>query len=443
MKKKTSKKSQYYRENFNGSVELQSQLGSLGYDLAKLGSEEEFYDRLRKYDREYFNLLPDCLEIVHNHYFDNIKTCYLIDKLDAFRLLNKDAAVGFGGSLEGIRDRRDPRLFQYLEDYLDVPTQCIINASQKDEVRVVGKTPRLFMSYPVEHVFMSTMVLHDFSEQFYENSYLKKGIASSVTDSPQNGAMALYKKDLMERRYLYATDTSAQDSSINPEFINFVYAWIKDKMVLDHVSNVWFERIRHNSVNKLVSMNGACYMVRGGLGSGDYLTLIINIMWRLYMVLDNYSFDLKKFFEENTVIINGDDLVMSSDHLLDLNSRHAKIEWKGMPIDISELDFCSMKFHPYIRHDYEKCLAVLNCRKKKRFVGLSSMEMQRLGGMLRLCVNPEFHAIILKRMNQLRKDYPETEQSFWSLVIDWDSVYYSYNLEYPQKRSSFELSALF
>jgi len=439
MNKKTSKKSQYYREGLVSEIKLynprykgpdvvlHSQLGS-GYDLAKLGHYDQLIDRLRKYDRIYPDLDQKCVDLTFDHYFKNIGDCQIIKREEAFCLLNKDASVGFGGKLLGIKDRKDPQLFDYLEEYLETPSFCIINGSQKDEIRVESKTPRLFTSYPVEHTFLATIMLYTFTQQFYANSFIKKGISSAVSDSPQKGAFKIYLDKLMMRKYLYATDTSAQDSSISPQFISQVYDRIGKNMVLDDVTTKWLNRIKFNSVNKMISINGNCYLVKGGLGSGDYLTLVINILWRMYMVLENYKYDLDKFFDENTVIINGDDLVMSSEHLLDLSSRHAQIEWKGTPISVKDLDFCSMRFFPYIHHDEQKCRSVLVNRKKKQFIGMDHMEMQRLGGMLQLCVSPEFYHDVLQRMTNLVKINPSLEGLFWQLWISFDEVYYNYNL---------------
>jgi esterase/lipase superfamily enzyme len=360
----------------------------------------------------------------------------LLTKTDAFRLLNKDSSVGFGGKSHKIVDRRDPMLFPYLEDYLECPYFCIINASQKDEIRVSTKTPRLFMSYPVEHVFMSTMCLYDFAQQFYANSFLRTGVASAVSDSIQKGCLELYKTELIKRKHLYATDTSAQDSSVHPDFIRAVYARIKEKTVFDNeLEKQWFDSCCFNSVNKLISLNGACYMVTGGLGSGDYLTLIINIMWRMYMVIEQYSltFDVDKYFDHNTTIINGDDLVMSSDYILDLNSKHAKIEWAGKPITLKELDFCSMRFAPYIHHDEDKCRSVLSMRKKKQFLNMPIMELQRLGGIIALCVNKKFHTDVNNRMLAIVKENPNLEPNYWSLYVDYETVFHNYNNRYPNE----------
>jgi len=426
MNKKTSKKSQYYRETFSGEITHHSQLGT-GYDLAKLGSYKEVMDRLRKYDREYPPLTQVAVDKTFEHFFRYIGRCSILDRVDAFGMLNKDASVGFGGKSMGIIDRKDPSLFDYLEQYLELASFCIINGSQKDEIRVIDKTPRLYTSYPVEHTFLATMLLYHFCQQFYANSFIKKGVSSAVSDSPQKGAFKVYLDQLTMRKYLYATDTSAQDSSISPVFISQVYKRIANNMELDETTTLWLNRIEFNSINKLISINGNCYLVSGGLGSGDYLTLVINILWRMYMVLENYKYDLDKFFEHNTVVINGDDLAMSSDYVLDLSSRHAQIEWKGSPISVKELDFCSMRFSPYIHHDEDKCRAVLTKRKKKQFVGMDSMEMQRLGGMLQLCVSPGFHQEVLERMKSLASKNSEMEKLYWQLWVSWDEVFYNYN----------------
>jgi hypothetical protein len=433
MNKKTSSKSQYYREIVNfDEIEYHSQLGT-GYDLANLGDYSELVKQLKKFDIERPSVDVHLVNTTCEYFMKFIPDdLFTLDPLEAFKIMNKKSAVGFGGKKQGIHSREDPRMFDYLVDYLKGHFRCIINGSQKDELRVFGKIPRLFMSYPAEHTFQATICLYSFANSFYSQPFSVSGMVSAIGDSPQKGCMKVYQKALEQRKYLYATDTSAQDSSVSPDFIRIVYQFIKKKIVLDEVTNFWFENVVNNSINKLVSLNGSLFNVCGGLGSGDYLTTIINIMWRLFMVFENYKYDLSKFWDHNTVIINGDDLVMSSDYVLDLNSKHAKIEWAGTPVTIKELDFCSLKFAPYVHHDYDKAMSVLCKRKRKQYHGDDVAEMQRLGGLLLMCVNKQFYDEIERRMKLLCTSEKLTTIYFdlWQPYCD---VYYNYNLDYPEQ----------
>jgi len=182
-----------------------------------------------------------------------------------------------------------------------------------------------------------------------------------------------------------------------------------------------------NTINKLVNVNGFLYLVPRGLGSGDYLTSVINVCWRLYLILDSYSYPIEKFFVDNTVIINGDDLIMSSIFSdLNLSSRHVSIEWAGKPITWKEADFCSLTFHPFIHHDPKKVLAVLYQRIPRPMMLNPVLQMQRLGGILRVLSTKEVYDIVLSKMvalAQKEKLYDE----FINLYIGYPDLFRTYN----------------
>jgi hypothetical protein len=323
-------------------------------------------------------------------------------------------------------------MYEYMKEYVkcasDFPHHVIVNASQKDEVRVITKTPRLFTAFPPEHTLSASMCLGDFLRQFLKHRFCKDHSISSVGDAVQNGAAAYYRLVMDCHPYVYCTDTSAQDSSISPEFINMVYDQIKLKYEFTDSQENLFESVRFNSVNKMMNVNGNLYLVPRGLGSGDYLTTVINIMWRLYMVLENYNHDLSTFYEDNIVIICGDDLIMSSEYSdLDLNSKYAQIEWAGGPVSWVEMDFCSIRFEPYVHHDPTNVLAVLYHRKKKVHVLSPVLELQRLGGLLRVLSTKEVYNLILKMMKDVLRKNPELEDVYDSMYISFDELFSNYN----------------
>jgi len=180
-----------------------------------------------------------------------------------------------------------------------------------------------------------------------------------------------------------------------------------------------------------MNVNGDVYLVPRGLGSGDYLTIIINILWRYYMLLENYNHELIDFEKHNTVVINGDDLAMSSDYDdLDLNSRHAKIEWSGTYSQWDEMEFCSLKFAPYIHHDPGKVMAVLNLRRKRKHMLEPACELQRLAGLLRTLSTREVYEIILCRMYDIVLADKSLLTMFTDLYISFDELYEQYNSKY-------------
>lgn len=436
MRRKLRDKSQFVPDYLRVSVQFSphSQMGD-GYKIAELGSVDELYGRLQKYDIEDVPINKEISLDAINYFCDKIKKCQFYDFERAISDMDKSKSIGFGAKQEGCFSREDPNMRKYLFDYIRLssiqPHHCIINASQKDEIRVASKTPRLFMAFPPEHTLLASMCVGDFVDQFLDHHYTRDHNISAVGDAVQNGAAAYYKYMLSKRPNLYCTDTSAQDSSIHPDFINLVYDVIKTKYKLNSEQDQMFESVRFNSINKMVNVNGELYLVRRGLGSGDYLTSIINIMWRLYMVMENYKHDYVGFFRDNTIIINGDDLIMSSEfNDLDLSSRHAKIEWAGRPVTWKEMDFCSVSFEPFIHHDPKKVEAVLNFRKRKIHQLSPDMEMQRLGGLLRVLCTRDMYDEILSRMLVLKHNHPETSFSFDNMFITYEELYGSYNRKF-------------
>lgn len=443
MRKKLTKVSQYVRDLEQppaGDFTLHSQIGG-GYALAELGDVDELMDRLGKYDLADKPLNTDLALKAIRVFTDTVKSCQFLTESAAYGELNLGASAGFGARGFGVRDRKDPLLQDYLREYLEVAKQWIVNviitASQKDEMRAFEhdkktgenklKTPRLFMSYPVEATFLSTIVLGDFLRQLYENSFMKNGFPSAVGDSIQDGALAYYKIMLSKRPHLYCTDTSGQDASVPAEFLRLVYQCIREKYILDEEDRSWFDNVEHNSINKVLNVNGYLYECPRGLASGDYLTIVINMMWRLYIAYASYNHDISTYHQENTVIVCGDDWIQSSDHAdLDLNSEYATITWAGQPVTWAEMDFCSCRFDPYIHHDPVKVLSVLKGRRLAATAGSPSAEMQRLAGLLRVCSTEEVHQIITQKMANLRDKYNLTSE-YDSAWVPWQVVFDNYN----------------
>lgn len=433
MNKRLRNRSQYYPDHYElpVSVEHHSQLGG-GYGLAQLGVMDEVFDRLAKYDLVDQPLKRNIAADSINYFLDKIHPCSLIEFDGALESMDLTKSIGFGAQKKKIFSRQDPAMLEYLRDYVEKSKlqtyHIIVNGAQKDEIRVDGKTPRLFCSFPPEHTFLATIVLGDFVDQFLSHRFCLDGSISTIGDSVQTGAAQHYYEELSKRPYAYCTDTSAQDSSVTTEFINMVYDAIKMKYELDEESSNLFEAVRFNSINKLMNVNGHVFLVNRGLGSGDYLTTIINIMWRYYMFLENYNHKYEDVLLDNTIIICGDDFACSSEHPdLNLNSSYAKIEWAGKPITWEEMDFCSLHFRPYVHHDPIKVEAVLNLRKKKLHQLSPVHEMQRLGGLLRVLSNERIYNLIVSKMSKLVSDYPETRKAYRDLYISYEDLYLCYN----------------
>jgi hypothetical protein len=438
--KKLSKTSQYCPDimyNVYDDYEFQSQTGKM-YGLAVLGSSDDLHVQLKKYDKKD---LPINLEIANkalDHFLDKIDKCGVITPEDAFEGMQKDASIGFGAKSSGIFSRRDPKMYDYLYSYYEKSAilchHVIISASQKDEVRPEDpnkpgqiKLARLFTAFPPEHTFLATCMLGDFFRQFYLNRFTNNQTCSAIGDALQDGAMSYYYEKLDEFPYKYATDTSAADSSISPEFINLVYDRIKLKYELSERESLLYEAVRFNSINKMLNVNGELYLCKRGLGSGDYLTTVINIMWQVYMIMYNYKHNLTTFWKDNKIVVLGDDRIMSSKYAdLDMSSPYAKIEWAGKPISWEEMEFCSMKFRPYIHHDPQKVLAVLKLRKKVAYVLCPEGEMQRLGGLLRVLTNKEVYNKILNMMYDLIDRYGLYDE-FKNMYISYEELFYRYN----------------
>lgn len=431
MTKKMSSSSQYYEDlSIPVNPVFSSQLGE-DYKLAELGSLSELLDRLSNYDREDEPINTATAMVAMNHFLDQIHSCEFTSIESAFKILPPDKSIGFGAKECGVLSRQDPAMMEYLLDYYDVSAErsahVIITASQKDEIRPSTKTPRLFTSYPPEHTFLATIVFNDFLQQFIALHFTTGLSCSALGDSPQNGAAAIYKEKLSVFPHLYCTDTKAQDSSVSPEFIQLFYTLVKQKYILDDTQEKLFDAVAFNTIHKYLNVNGHIYLVSRGLGSGDYFTSVLNVIWRLYMILDNYKYPIDYFFRDNCTIINGDDLIMSSKYNdLNLDSRHATIEWAGKPITWEEADFCSLTFVPYIHHDPKKVRAVLYKRNPKRLMLLPNMQLQRLGGILRVLSNREVYDEILDLMVKLAAKH-ELWVEFSSLFITYEELFDSYN----------------
>jgi transcription elongation factor Elf1 len=438
MSKKMSSNSQYYEElSLPIDPNFQSQLGD-EYKLAELGSLSELLDRLANYDRPDEPINTATAMIAMNHFLDKIFNCTFCSLESAFRTMPQDKSIGFGAKECGVYSRKDPAMYEYLLDYynrsVEGPVHVIITASQKDEIRPSTKTPRLFTSYPPEHTFLATIVFNDFLQQFIALHFTTGSSCSALGDSMQLGAGVIYKEELQKLPYLYCTDTKAQDSSVSPDFIALFYTMVKSKFVLSVEEEALYEAVVFNTINKLLNVNGHAYLVSRGLGSGDYFTSVINVIWRLYMVLDNYHYPLDFFFRDNKPVINGDDLMMTSKYDdLNLNSRHATIEWLNRPITWEEADFCSITFVPYICHDPKKVLAVLHKRIPKRFMLLPKYQMQRLGGILRVLSNREVYDEVIHMMKVLAQE-KSLWKEYYDLFITYEQLYMTYNTTFKLGR---------
>jgi hypothetical protein len=435
MVKKLKSSSQYYPELslVDSLVTFHSQLGD-DYKIAELGCVDELYDRLAKYDIPDIPLNRKVAIDAISHFLSPIQPFKCITKREAYGLMDLSKSVGFGASSKKIYTREDERMYQYMKDYAKLTSEqihhVIINAAQKDEVRVSSKTPRLFTSFPPEHTFLCLIVLCRFMDQFQNHSFCKDGSISTVGDSIQDGAVKHYYNVLNKRPYKYCTDTSGQDSSVSGEFLDLFYSMLETKIDFDcEEERAWYRSIVFNSKNKLLNVNGDLYLVRRGLGSGDYLTIVINIIWRFYMFVENYNHKYEDILRDNTLAICGDDFICSSQfNDLDLNSKYAKIEWAGKPVEWDDMDFCSLKFVPYIHHDPVKVKAVLEMRKKKVHMLSPKLEMQRLGGLLRVLADYKTYQRILAIMVRLVEDHPETRDDYDSLFISYNDLWNSYNL---------------
>lgn len=437
MTRRLRQRSDYYTpEEGDFDVVLQSQIGEF-YDIAHLGSLEAALLKIKKYDRVHLPLQEKAMQFTESIIFEGLEVFNPVSFSDAYEKLNKGASSGIGARIMGINDRHDPLMKEYVLGYLESAifnpkTQSFISASQKDELRASKngklKDPRIFMAYGPEHTVAATMVFGDFQRQFNTRTFMTHGSVSAVGDALANGAMAFYKQMLLKRPFLYCTDTSGQDATVSPQFLTAFYAAIKKRTNFQtDYDEPLFDNVVYNSINKLVVLAGYLIEIIGGLGSGDLLTININIAWRLYMVVESYSYPLYDFRAKNTVIINGDDLVMSSDYDdLNLGSVHAEIEWAGKPIPIQELDFCSMKFHPDIHHDYDKMMSVLNKRKVGAYQLVPEMEMSRLGGLLLVHVNREFYDEVEGRMVDLANNHGlwKMHDSLW---VPYSTVWSNYN----------------
>lgn len=431
MERKMKSRSQFYPYIEDISFNPHSQIGD-SYSLAQLGSLDELYDRLAKYDKEDLPLNRALARRAIKEFTDKVGNCGVVPYQESIDHMDKSKSIGFGAQKWGIFSRGDPKMSQYYSDWFEAMQRdthfIIVSASQKDEVRVVGKTARLFMSFPPEHTLAATHVLGDFMRKFVEHRVGTDGSISSVGDAPQCGALYWYKEMLNEHPYLYCTDTSAQDSSVTREFMEMVYDEIELLYDYNDEERNIFNTVRHNSINKLVNMNGHLYLVPRGLGSGDFLTIVINIMWRYYMILENYQHNIDDVLRDNRIIICGDDLIMSSEFSdLNLDSKYAGIEWKRKPISWAEADFCSLKFEPYIHHDPIKVMSVVKLRRKLSQVHSNKAEMNRLGGLLRVLSNKNIYDHILDMMIKLVDEEPELENDFRNMYVEYDFLFSTYN----------------
>jgi len=413
-------------------VMLHSQLGD-GYEIAKLGKLDDFIERFRKYDVPHPELNYDLAEKAIDTFFSHITTCGVLSYEEAFESLDLSKSIGMGAKEGKIFSRRDPLIHNYFKGYIDIASKqnvfCLINGSQKDEVRVKGKTPRFFTSFPPEHTLTATMTMGEFFRQFVHNSFANVGLPSAVGDPMQSGAMAYYKEQLERFPHWYCTDTSAQDSSVSAQFIDLVYNKIKEKIAFpDESYEFLFENVRFNSINKLINVNGELYVCPRGLGSGDYLTIVINILWRYYMILENYQYNLNTILLDNVIIINGDDLVMSSRYSdLNLSSIHAKIEWAGKPIPKEQADFCSLMFYPYIRHSEEKVMAVYRLRKVRSKSYDPNAEAQRIAGLMRCLVDYSTYTYFCNILSIMYEEGEISHEVYANCFISYQEIYNKYN----------------
>lgn len=435
------KRSQYYYSN-DVNVDLyvpHSQTGN-EYDLASLGNKDELLDRMMKYD-----ILDKPLNLVLakraiKYFLDQIHRLKFCSFESCIKNLDLKSAIGFGAKSEGVYGRDSPAMMQYFENTIEKcskqPHIFIINAAQKDELRpsVNGKikTARLFMSYPPEHTLLASMALGDLMDQFMELRVTTGKSVSFVGDSFQKGALKFIRDRLEEFPYYYDTDTSGQDSSVSAEFLSLFYDLVFDQTDFDNEYQInIFNTVRYNSINKVVNVAGQLYSINRGLGSGDYMTIVINIMWRLYLFYCSYNHNLETVHDDNFIVINGDDFIQGS-IFQDLNhdSDFATIEWRKRPSTKEELVFCSLYLYPDIHHDPTKVLDVLNKRLKRTHMLSPSLEMQRLGGILLCHSSQQVHHIIHQRMQRLLIQYSKDKLLFETYKFMYKSyaeIFKSYN----------------
>jgi hypothetical protein len=70
---------------------------------------------------------------------------------------------------------------------------------------------------------------------------------------------------------------------------------------------------------------------------------------------------------------------------------------------------------------------VLNLRKKRIHMMSPQLEMQRLGGILRVLSTREVYNEILLRMDALLEKYPEVYRDYEAMYISFDDIFHNYN----------------
>ncbi len=112
MRKKLRSTSQFYPDLTAlpvDSLMLHSQTGEQ-YQLAQLGSLDDVYDRLARYDIEDAPLNKDVALRAILYFLDKIGPCHFVSVEDAMEALDLTKSIGFGASREKVFSRADPNM---------------------------------------------------------------------------------------------------------------------------------------------------------------------------------------------------------------------------------------------------------------------------------------------------------------------------------------------
>jgi ribosomal protein L40E len=299
---------------------------------------------------------------------------------DALLSMNWKSSPGLPYTLTGLTKLFFKGEAHLLDDfYRGLPSSTfsmpLWSSSVKIEMRPVEKifihsgnenSLRVFCAAPLEVDYVGHRLYYDFVCRLQESS-LNTSSALGVSKFFRGfDAMACHLSCGPDTVY-DSLDGVQYDSTVHPNvqlFVERLYRQTIDPIALNDVvscANFWFMYVNLNSL--ICMMSGVAILKRQGNNSGNYLTILYNIIFgsltRAYSVIRHYSNrgPSMTIFDNLYVlkaIILGDDICIGSNDPLLIESfkKYAselgvEYEGRGASKDITDHDFCSAFFREY------------------------------------------------------------------------------------------------
>lgn len=219
------------------------------------------------------------------------------------------------------------QLVQYYQTY-----STLFVASEKDEIRPMGKDARLYRPAPIDHVLEAISIFYHSTMRF-NSLHSVPGHPSSVGQSTPGPALTAFYAEARRWRFCYSIDGSSHDANFLAFIAEIICQWYCSKYphmesrICDYFARTYFGyTLVGSSVYPLV-----------GQVSGHWRTTIDNCMHSTILV-DLVMHSQKFKLSEYSFRVEGDDIFIMTSRPLDISQACDLLGsfgyyWEVMPVN--------------------------------------------------------------------------------------------------------------